>query len=370
MMEIIKYNELKSRKKILLSTSIFKMLQEYRRFSKYLGYLSILIDKFYLNEYVDIRIYFDDSCQIELKPFIKKYKDVEFYKFNFEPLRIEIYHTGTFGSLARLLPVHENEYEFVWISDLEPPKWFLDESLMKKINNNELNTIFASKPYYDVPWVNIKNKFEIINYIIITNQKIPIKIFNTFLADLLTNKYNTIRKKCIQYRKNYYNNDMDNELDSKFPYGMDEYYTNNILYNYLLVKKTFIINDINPILLIRKIVKNYELMLLMYNFMKKKHIQYKAKLDFVQTKIEKTKKESELIILIQNLCVDIYNVKDSKIITDIINTIKSLIKKVGEDTLLNSFSENLKEQKSLKYIIDLLIKENINSFYLIKNIII
>jgi len=332
-MEIIKYNELKKRKKILLSTSIFKMLQAYRRFNKYLEYLTILINLYASNPNIDVRVYFDESCQSELKPFIKKYKNVEFYKFNFKPLRIGKYHTGTFGSLIRFLPIHENEYEFVWISDLEPYRFFVDKNLLTQINNNEINTIFSTKPYYGVPWVDINNQHPIINFFIITNQKIPIKIFNTYLTDLLSKKYDKIKKECIKYRQNYYTKDMDYDLDEKFPYGMDEHFSNNIIYNYLLTEKTWIISDLNPILLIRKIRKN-----------------------------------SELILLIYNLCVDVYHVNDSRIITDLISAIKALIIKVGEDTLLNYFEKDSKEQTSLKYMIDLIIKDNINSFDLIKQI--
>lgn len=336
-MEIIKYNELKNRKKILLSVSIFKMLQPYRRFNKYLEYLSILIEKHYSNSQIDIRVYFDESCQLELKSFIKKYKKVEFYKFNYQPLRIGKCHTGTFGSIIRFLPIHENEYEFVWISDLEPYRFFLDENLMKKINNNEINTCYASKPYYVVPRINQKNEYPIINLFIITNQKIPIEIFNTYLSDLLSNKYDKIRKKYIEYRQSYYTYNKDDgycyKLDEKFPYGMDEYFSNNIIYKYLVVNKTWVINDVNPILLIRKIRNN-----------------------------------SELILLIYNLCNDVYKINDLKILTDIFTAIRALINKVGEDTLLNYFEKDSFEHTSLKYMIDLLMKENINSFDQIKKI--
>jgi hypothetical protein len=323
-MEIIKYNELKYRKKILLSVSIFKMLQAYRRFNKYLGYLTIIINLYASNNQIDIRVYFDDSCQSELNLLIKKYKNVEFYKFNYQPLRINKYHEGTFGSLIRFLPIHENEYEFVWISDLEPYKFFLDENLIKKINNNEINSIFYSKPYYGTPWIDKNNNYPIINNFIVTNQKIPIEIFNTYLTDLASNKYNEIKMKLMKYRISYYNN--LNTID-KFPYGMDEYYSNNIIYNYLYTKKTWVIYDVNPILLIKKIKNNTELIKMMYD-----------------------------------LCNDLYKTNDQQIIKNMIDTIKSLIKKVGEDTLLNYFESFSKEQTSLKYIIDLLMKENINIF--------
>jgi hypothetical protein len=331
-MEIIKYNELKDRKKILLSVSIFKMLRTYRKFYNYFEYLSIIINLYASNTHIDIRVYFDDSCLSELNSFIKKYKNVEFYKFNYQQLRIDKYHEGTFGSFIRFLPIHENEYEFVWISDLEPYKFFLDNNLLIKINNNEINTIFYSKPYYGTPWIDKNNDYPIINMFIITNQKIPIEIFNTYLTDLASNKYNEIKKKLMKYRQSYYHN---LDIIDKFPYGMDEYYSNNIIYNYLYTKKTWVIYDVNPILLIKKIKNNTELIKMMYD-----------------------------------LCNDLYKTNDQQIIKNMIDTIKSLIKKVGEVTLLNYFESYSKEQTSLKYIIDLLTKENINtnSFDQIKQI--
>jgi hypothetical protein len=329
-MEIIKYNELKDRKKILLSVSIFKMLRTYRKFYNYSEYLSIIINLYASNTHIDIRVYFDDSCLSELNSFIKKYKNVEFYKFNYQQLRIDKYHEGTFGSFIRFLPIHENEYEFVWISDLEPYKFFLDNNLLTKINNNEINTIFYSKPYYGTPWIDKNNDYPIINMFIITNQKIPIEIFNTYLTDLISNKYNEIKKKLMKYRQSYYHN---LDIIDKFPYGMDEYYSNNIIYNYLYTKKTWVIYDMNPILLIKKIKNN-----------------------------------NELIKMIYDLCNDLYKTNDQQIIINMIDTIKSLIKKVGEDTLLNYFESFSKEQTSLKYMINLLMKENINSFDQMKHI--
>ena len=84
--------------------------------------------------------------------------------------------------------------------------------------------------------------------------------------------------------------------------------------------------------------------------------------------ITRIKKESELIKMMYDLCNDLYKTNDQQIIKNMIDTIKSLIKKIGEDTLLNYFESFSKEQTSLKYIIDLLMKENINSFDQIKQI--
>ena len=64
MLEIIKYNEIKyyNRKKILLSISIFKMNNSYRKFDKYFNDLITILNHYYSYKNINIRVYFDDSC--------------------------------------------------------------------------------------------------------------------------------------------------------------------------------------------------------------------------------------------------------------------------------------------------------------------
>jgi hypothetical protein len=91
MLEIIKYNEIKySNKKILLSISIFKMYQSYRKFDKYYNGLINLINKYYTNSQINIRVYFDDSCVEEINSLLKKFPNVEFYKYNCPSLKKNI----------------------------------------------------------------------------------------------------------------------------------------------------------------------------------------------------------------------------------------------------------------------------------------
>jgi hypothetical protein len=78
-MEIIKYNEILTRKKHLLSLSIVKMKGPYREFDKYTRALDNILNHTHNNSYgFDVRVYFDDSCSNELQILIDKYKDVEF----------------------------------------------------------------------------------------------------------------------------------------------------------------------------------------------------------------------------------------------------------------------------------------------------
>jgi hypothetical protein len=75
------------------------------------------------------------------------------------------------------------------------------------------------------PWLNINNKYNTV-YPIITRIKLSINIFDKFLNDIVNNNYEDLIKKFINYRSYqfYYN------YNVKFPYGMDKYFLNNIIY--------------------------------------------------------------------------------------------------------------------------------------------
>ena len=89
----------------------------------------------------------------------------------------------------------------------------------------------------------------------ITKNKIPIKIFNKFLEDVITNKY----QKIINIVNEYNNKDQKRKKNtSLFPYGMDEYFLNNIVYDYIIKGRIDIIIDTNLIYLIKKMYNQYD----------------------------------------------------------------------------------------------------------------
>jgi hypothetical protein len=248
-MEIIKYNEILNRQKHLLCFSIVKMKGPYREFEKYTRALDKLLKHTHNNPYgFDRRVYFDDSCHKEIKELINRFKDVEFFKFNYPKLRIGEFHDGTFGSLVRILPIFEQEknnknqhnYEYVWIDDIDilPSNLDLNYINLKQIRN--FNTLFLSIFCYKRPWIHIDNKYNM-NFPLVTNIKLDINIFNKFIEDLANNKYQDVVTKILKFRPDRYKYD----YPVRHPYGMDEYFTNFIIYNDLCRYNTYVIYQID-----------------------------------------------------------------------------------------------------------------------------
>jgi len=258
-MEIIKYNEVSTRKRNLISLSIFKIKGPYRTFEKYTNYLNNLLK--YLSPIInendaDVRVYFDDSCHKELQPLINNYKNIEFYKFNYPKLRIGPFHDGTFGSLVRLLPIFEIYYEYIWVDDIDIPPKNIDFKYFNFIYKKRAKTIFFSIFCYQRPW--IKNNYNM-NFPLITNIKLPKQIFMKFIEDVANNKFESEVKEIVKYRSDRYVYD----YPVKHPYGMDEYFTNYIIYDNLTNNdKTYLLYEVNIVRILKKVyymnISNYE----------------------------------------------------------------------------------------------------------------
>ena len=306
--ELEKFNkiEIKNRQKNLMSFVIFKMIGPYRSFDKYINYLINLINKFYniaKNENFDMRVYFDNSCQNEIKPLIEKYKQIEFYKFNYQPLRIGEFHNGTFGSIIRLLPIFDKEdssYDYIWIDDIDI--YNLDFNLMKIIKEKHLKTLIHSMFCYNRPW--IKSNY-VINFPLITNIKLDINILNNYLNNIVNNKYKDIIKEIIKYRSDKFKYD----YDIKFPYGMDEYFTNSIIYNDLTINQ--------------------------YNY-KEYDISRMLKKIYLSNLI-KDKRENDIFNEILKLYDLLWKTTNKKIRNEIINTYIKLFNKIDKNNLIKYF---------------------------------
>jgi len=252
-MEIIRINEITNRKNNLISMSIFKMEESYRDFNKYkINLLNLLNFLYTIKSNFDVRVYFDDSCIDELLLIAKEFPNFEFYKFNYSKMKNGNYHLGVLGTLSRFLPMFENEYEYeyVYITDID----MIPEKLKIEYFNTDFNTIIFTKLFYNTPW-NEKIKYPIMGGQFITKNKITIKIFNKFLEDVTTNKYQEIINKI-----NEFNNKDKRKIKkiSLFPYGMDEYFLNNIVYDYIIKGNVDIVIDTDLIYIIKKIYYQYD----------------------------------------------------------------------------------------------------------------
>ena len=250
-MEIIKINEITNRKNNVISMSIFKMEESYRDFNKYkINLLNLLNFLYPIKSNFDVRVYFDDSCIDELLLIAKEFPNFEFYKFNYSKMKNGNYHLGVLGMMPRFLPMFENEYEYVYITDID----MIPEKLKIEYFNTDFNTIIFTKLFYNKPW-NEKIKYPIIANALITKNKIPIKIFNKFLEDVTTNKYQEI----INIINEFNNRDKKRIKNiSLFPYGMDEYFLNNIVYDYIVKDKVDMVIDTDLVYLIKKMYKQYD----------------------------------------------------------------------------------------------------------------
>jgi len=249
-MEITKVNEITNRKNNLISMSIFKMEESYRDFDKYkINLLNLLNFLYTIKSNFDVRVYFDDSCIDELLLIAKEFPNVEFCKFNYSKMKNGNYHLGVLGMMPRFLPMFENQYEYVYITDID----MIPEKLKIEYFNTNFNTIIFTKLFYNKPW-NEKIKYPIIANALITKNKIPIKIFNKFLEDVTTNKYQEI----INIINEFNNRDKKRIKNiSLFPYGMDEYFLNNIVYDYIIKGSVDIVIDTDLVYLIKKMYYQY-----------------------------------------------------------------------------------------------------------------
>jgi len=338
-MEIIKFNEIQTRRKHLLSLSIYKMLDTYRPFEVYFNSFKNILPELSTKQTIfDIRVYFDFSCHKEIEPYIKEYPAIEFYKFNFPKLRIGEYHHGIFGKLLGYYPIFQDyfNYEYIYVTDvLFEFKWYEFETINFIIDNN-IDTF-----YYLLPKREEKDK---ISLPLLTKIKIEKSILDKFLNDIFNGFYNNIINTWLN-NNNYlviYN------YDVKFPYGMDIYFINNIVYDKLTNGTVY-----------AKI--SYDLLRLLTNMFK---LNY--------TKIYNMPKRSKDILdQIKKLSEVKYNLEDKNIKGTIISLIVKFINKFGRDDFLKLFFEKQHRSISLfyKFIDKNIDKINNNTLYQLSEVI-
>lgn len=338
-MEFIKYNEIKKRKKHLLSLSIVKIIGPYKDFGKYTRGLERLLDHTHNNIYgFDVRVHFDDSCHKDIESMINTYKDVEFFKFNFPPLKIGNFHNGTFGSLVRLLPLFEHhpddthQYEYIWFDDIDMLPKYLNLNDIYKKEIEGFTTYFSSLFCYTKPWSNKKYNM---NFPLITKIKLNPNIFYKFINDLANNKYKDVIQKILTFRPDKYKYD----YDIRHPYGMDEYFTNNIIYDQLTAYNTYVSynTDVTPLL---------------------KNISYKKGIDTKYQEILKSLLELQYLL---------YKATDIKVMKTINNTYIKLFNKLDTQKLYSLLDQHTID--CIKEYIDFLKKYDMQNIYNFKYLI-
>jgi hypothetical protein len=210
----------------VLSCSFFTMKDSYKSFSKYAFFLKHMIEKSRDLTGFETRIYTDDTgSDIALKV-AEKYENVSVYHFDCPAFREGDGHTGTFGTIVRFLPMFESGLKFVWISDIDVVRernWFTDSfvSLASKYDLfSETRVCYNAKPWtfgHEYPFIAFRMTFTV-----------------TFPKRLLTHYLNMlIQGKLSEHMQivNEYNS--RKTPNQRFPYGMDEYFMNSVIHDYV-----------------------------------------------------------------------------------------------------------------------------------------
>ena len=210
----------------VLSTSFFTMKSAYRSFDKYIRNLKLMIENSRVLKGFETRIYTDDTGSDIAIQIAEKYPDVSVYHFDCEPFREGEGHVGTFGTLVRFMPMVEKGLRTVWISDVD-------------VNNephNFSNRLVEVVSQYDVfsenrvcyerkPW-NFGKKHPFVAFRMIFNVTFPKRLLTHYITKLIDGSY----KDAIQTVNDFNTRKPPNEI---FPYGMDEYFINSVIYEYV-----------------------------------------------------------------------------------------------------------------------------------------
>jgi hypothetical protein len=213
------------RKKVL-SCSFFTMQGAYRDVSIYKKYLESLIkEKSKILSDFELRVYTDDSGKDVVLDLAKDETHVSVYHYNCEPFREGNGHTGTFGTLVRFLPLFEEGLDIVWITDIDIQGYILEPGILGKMKSLKRKFYVNSFVCYErKPWTRVK--YPIVAYKIISFSTFPRQILTRYISHLINGDYSEIIDEINQY------NDRKTP-NLKFPYGMDEYFINGPLYNYI-----------------------------------------------------------------------------------------------------------------------------------------
>ena len=223
----------------VLSCSYFTMKEAYRIVEKYQNNLKRFIETKKQLKGFETRIYTDDSGKEYALEVAKNDPTVSVYYFNFPPLKEENAHIGTFGTYVRFMPLFEKGLKIVWVSDIDIPNHYLDPSIIS--NAQQSNADFCYRTYVCYERKLYGRIYSILAGTMMSFITFPEEIFNNFLNELVypSNKFlNNLEglNKANQLKGKPY---------SKIPYGFDEIFTNQIIYNYLIKKslKCYILKD-------------------------------------------------------------------------------------------------------------------------------
>lgn len=208
----------------VLSASFFTMANAYRPVEKYVRHLQRFLERQEKLGF-ECRIYTDESGIEYVLPLAEKH-NVTVIQFECEPFREGKGHVGTFGTMARFLPMFE-DLDLVWVSDLDIPSHFLDPKLIDFMKRKKLDGVLRTMTCYDrKPY---GREYTIIADRMLVKPNFSKSSFTKFLTKLEHGE--------LQDWVDKLNEGRNKGKHDIFPYGMDEVFLNTVIYDSIKRRK-------------------------------------------------------------------------------------------------------------------------------------
>jgi len=201
----------------IMSCSFFTMKDSYRNFWKYQAHLAKFLGQVrrYFKNY-EVRIYTDDTGAEFAVKVSQGYPDVSVLHFDCPEFREGSGHVGTFGTLARFLPLFE-EHSLVWVSDIDiPDNYFALENSQDDFRI--ISPVCYERKVYGRKYTFVAGRF-------VSKHQLPRALLTRFLNKILDGGY----EKEIQEM----NQQNTRKPPSPFPYGTDELFMNWPVYDWI-----------------------------------------------------------------------------------------------------------------------------------------
>lgn len=232
-------------KRNVVSCAIFKMEDNYRDFSKYTEVL-LNVAREYTRELTQFnfvfRIYYDINCRKEMHETFKLDDDtytpgVELVEYNcpkFKSKTNPTCHLGTFGTFVRFLPYFQNEFKYVFVTDVNNSKYQLAYMInqIKECIRYKFATCYiyingyrySSPKEMTIPEIN-----NLLLANVYTKEKVPIANINNFITGICKNEHNVMIDALIAKH-----GEKTANVAYPFVYAFDEYYINKFFFKYQL----------------------------------------------------------------------------------------------------------------------------------------
>lgn len=214
----------------ILTCCLFTTGDSYRIFNQYVGNFKRFLTQTEHLKTFEVRVYTDDTAKDIVLEAAKDNSRVTVLHFNCPQFREGNGHIGMFGTLVRFLPIFE-DLDTVWCSDIDIPSRYLDKKLYDTVVDKKIDFMISTYICYERKVWGTKNT--ILAGRFISRIQFPRALLTLFLNRVSAGKFNEkIEEINIANTR---------KPRSNFPYGMDEYFLNTYIYNWLKVHNTKIL---------------------------------------------------------------------------------------------------------------------------------